>query len=263
MRFLAAWLLLCVSCYGQIKIAEQKTQSWVGFDEPVVVNGIVQSGPKSKPVLAGTRSIIVVDYTGYEFITMYAEKIPSLERVNIEQAEGGYWFPSTIVNGKYRVLAIATATAKAPSIESLVVDVGGVVPDPQKPDPIPVPDPPKPDVAIRNEYGVGLAAYNAAGDAATAIKYAAIYEASGNFLFGMPSLKFIVSDNANDSKDPNKSVLAWMDQEQKKIPSTAKWDEWKVVMRTAFLESQRNRQFTRGDWYSAFNEVKDALRAVK
>jgi len=60
-----------------------------------------------------------------------------------------------------------------------------------------------------------------------------------------PSMKSIVADNANDSKDPNDSV-----------------DEWKVVMRTAFLESQ-SRQFTRGDWYSAFIKVKDALKAVK
>ena len=138
-RIALVWVLLCSSAFSQIKLSEQKTQSWVGFDNPTVANGIVYSGPRSKPVLAGTQSLIVVDYTGYEFLTMWAERVPTLERVTLEQVTGGYWFPSTAMAGKYRVLAIATATGKAPSIESLVVEVGGV--DPPKPDP----DPPKPD----------------------------------------------------------------------------------------------------------------------
>jgi hypothetical protein len=74
---------------------------------------------------------------------MWAERIPTLERINLEQVSNGYWFPSTAKSGSYRVLAIATAAAKAPSIESLVVEVGGVTP---KPDPEPEPpEPPKPD----------------------------------------------------------------------------------------------------------------------
>jgi len=150
-RFALALVFICSPCFAQIKLSEQKTQSWVGFDNPTVANGIVYSGPRSKPVLASTQSLIVVEYAGYDFLTMYAEKIPTLERITLEQVSGGYWFPSTTAAGKYRVLAIATAPSKAPAIESVVVDVAGVEPSPE---PGPTPEPPTPsDVPIP---GVGL-----------------------------------------------------------------------------------------------------------
>jgi len=152
-RFLLAFALLCSPCFAQIKLSEQKTQSWVGFDNPTVANGIVYSGPRSKPVLASTQSLIVVDYTGYDFLTLWAERIPTLERATLEQVSGGYWFPSTATAGKYRVLAIATAPAKAPAVESLVVDVAiGPQPDPgPEPDPDPTPPPTPADVPIPGE----------------------------------------------------------------------------------------------------------------
>lgn len=136
---LVFWLLLCSPVFSQIKLSEQKTQSWVGFDNPSVSNGIVYSGPRSKPTLASTQSLIVVDYTGYEFLTTWASRVNTGERVALEQVSGGYWFPSTASPGKYQVLAIATAANKAPAIESIVVDVGGVQPQPD-----PTPQPPVP-----------------------------------------------------------------------------------------------------------------------
>lgn len=147
------FLLTASSCFAQIKLFEQKTESWGGFNAPTTANGIVYSGPGSKPVLIGTQSVIVCDYANYEFLTTYAERIPTLERVALETVSGGYWFPQTAKAGTYRVLAIATANGKAPAIESLVVILGTPKPEP---DPDPDPEPPKPDPSVVPIPGEGL-----------------------------------------------------------------------------------------------------------
>jgi hypothetical protein len=87
-------------------------------------------------------------------------------------------------------------------------------------------------------------------------------------LFGIPSLKFITSVNDQHNNDPNRSVLAWIKQEQDKMVCTdpaicQQWAAWHVKIADAFRVSQTKRQFTRDDWFAAFEEVSKALRAVR
>ncbi len=150
---------------------------------------------------------------------------------------------------------------------TVVVGEGPNPPDPPGPKP---PEPPTPPVPpVPNDYGIGAIAYaSAPHDVATAAKMASIYRQSGDFLFGIPSLKFIVSSNQQHASDPNRSIMAWITQQYglvqcPDVETCKQWSKWKADVRDAFLASQANRQFTRQDWYAAFNEVCKALAEVK
>lgn len=145
---------------------------------------------------------------------------------------------------------------------TLVVTIGAP-PEPPKPD-----DPVDPDIPdeVPDKYGVGKVAYQMAPRDASISKYAEIYRRAGDFLFGIPSLKFIVSSNVTHSKDPGRSVTAWITQQYGLVQcadqSTCdKWVEWQSAVADALVESQQRRQFTRDDWYAAFNEIATALKA--
>lgn len=133
----------------------------------------------------------------------------------------------------------------------------------------PTPPPgPTPD-NVPNEYGVGKVAFDTAPrDSSSVNAYAKVYKQAGDFLFGVPSLKFIDSSNSTQSRDPNRSVLAWLRQQQELIPCTdqatcQQWSVWREKVGLALVESQKRRQFTRQDWYNAFNEISRAVGMVR
>lgn len=148
--------------------------------------------------------------------------------------------------------------------KTVVVEVG----QGPNPPPGPGPTPPTPDV-VPDKYGLGSVAFsNAPRDSVTVDKYARIYKQAGDFLFGVPSLKFIVSSNASHASDPNRSVMAWIAQETAAVQCTneqvcQQWSAWRSVMAQALRDSQNKRQFTRQDWFNAFGEISQALQAVK
>ncbi len=152
--------------------------------------------------------------------------------------------------------------------KTVVLEVGSA-PAPTPTPPGPGPTPPVPPSPIPDTYGVGMVAFSAAPrHAATVQQYASIYYQAGNFLFGKPTLKFIFSSNDTHYNDPSRSIPAWIKSEQAKItcPDVAtcqQWEQWRIKVNEAFRQSQMKRQFTRDDWYAAFNEVVQALGAVK
>ena len=149
--------------------------------------------------------------------------------------------------------------------KTVVVEVGQ---GPNPPPPGPDPPGPTPDV-VPNKYGIGSVVFaNAPRDPVTLDKYARIYKQAGDFLFGIPSLKFILSSNDSHANDPNRSVMAWIAQQTANVQCTdqqvcSQWVTWRSTVAQAIRESQQKRQFTRQDWYAAFGEISQALQAVK
>jgi hypothetical protein len=134
-------LMLTSITSAQVRLTEQVTQTWDGFESARVENGKVLAGPLSKPVLTSTDSKIVVVYeVPFKFSYIEAEKIPTLETVALEEVPGGYWFPANSPPGKYRVTLICSDPENGLAIKKLTVVVGGVPPkpDPDNPEP-PVP----------------------------------------------------------------------------------------------------------------------------
>jgi hypothetical protein len=70
------------------------------------------------------------------------------------------------------------------------------------------------------------------------------------------------------NRDPNRSVFAWIEQEQARVvckdrQNCEAWSACREKLKAAFTESQTKRQYTRQDWYNALNEVAKAFEAVK
>ena len=109
-RFALAFLLLCSPVQAQIKLFEQRTASYVGFLNPTVANGIVYADAASKPQLSTTQSVIVVTQERpYKWLTVEAEKFPTLEIVvELDRVSDTEWkFPDSAQPGRYRVTASA------------------------------------------------------------------------------------------------------------------------------------------------------------
>jgi hypothetical protein len=156
---------------------------------------------------------------------------------------------------------------------TIVVEIGGsptpAPPNPPGPTPVP-PNPPTPvpDV-IPNAYGVGEVAYRFATNNPDMIRsYQSVYGRAGDFLFGVPSLKFVTSSRDADNNNPERSVNAWIRQQLTAVqcPDVATcqaWTKWREQVNLAVMESQRKRQFSRQDWWNVFNEISTALSMVK
>lgn len=156
MRPLFVFLLLCTSTFAQINLVEQQTQVWSGFDAPVVREGRVYTGPFSKPRLERTDvEVVVHQVVPYEFLQVQAERIPTLESIELSEVDGtlNTWkFPADTVAGKYRVAAIAFDPKKGIATKRLDVTIGKPAPDPDPdPDPDPKPPEPTPDLPIAGQ----------------------------------------------------------------------------------------------------------------
>ena len=179
------------------------------------------------------------------------------ENVYLIERVGKWWVDVTVIDFEKNIYGRKT----------LLVEVGAGPPPPTPDPPGPNPPTPVPD-NVPNEYGVGRVAFEAAPKDVSAKDYAKIYKQAGDFLFGVPSLKFITSSNSSQANDPNRSVLAWIRQQQERVPCTdesacQQWKVWRDKVGVALLESQRKRQFTRQDWFNAFNEISRALGAAQ
>ena len=229
-----------------------------------LVDGKLVADATSKPVLeSNTLTVIVVQQKIYETLDVECENLQTREFIDLDKVSLGYRFPTSVKPGTYRV----TVTGFNPGIarKRLDVQVGDTPKPPDPPGPNPPGPTPTPDV-VPNEYGVGAVAFQFAPKVASEAKsLAAMYRQAGEFLYGRPSLKFITSDSDKDAKNPDRSVIAWLAQQQASttLADRAAWTTWKLKLREAFTASQNARQYTREDWYNAFNEVATALEAVK
>lgn len=260
MKILAVFLFLCSTCIAQTVEVKSIVTGADGFK-------IVQG-----QIFVPTGSKLAVQEVG--LVTVPSEWLSDPEKsvqIIIEDGEDNPIPYITLGNGAFQVNG--TGIVKVQIVNpspfyfnrwKIVLGMPGPKPDP-KPDP---PIPPKP-VVIDNTYEVGQVAYDKAPKHLdTTEKYAKIYEQAGNFLFGDPTLKAIEFPNPADNLNPDKSVLAWMSREINLIPcpdlkTCQQWKDWQAAIRTAFTNRQNKSQFTRQDWYRAFNEVASALRQVK
>jgi hypothetical protein len=151
LKFATAFLLLCSSCFAQLKVSEEKTQVWVGFESPRVQNGLVLAGTSSKPSLAETKTLIRVEKSvDYKFTEVECERIPSLEYVELKEIEGGYTFPPETPSGTYR---IAVRCFDPGIVSKRITVILGPTPAPE---PEPKPDDPKPPPTPAPIPGDGL-----------------------------------------------------------------------------------------------------------
>jgi len=265
-KFLSVWLLLCSVALGQIDIKSATYYQISGLGKVVTIGDmtLVPAIPKieSKPI--GVVSVETqsaepeVNFTDQQRLAYPAKKVT--DKNWLIEAPGKYW----VEVKEYGDVKLADGTTRRIMLDSktAVVEFNfepGPGPEPPTPPPSPVP----------NEYGVGSVAYQyAPKDAANAAKMSSIYKQSGDFLFGIPSLKFIVSSNEAHSKDPSRSVIAWINQQYDSVqcPDLAtcrQWTLWKQKVSEALVESQKNRQFTRQDWFNALNEISKAVGTQK
>lgn len=121
---------------GQIKMSQEIEQTWVGFENPKVVNGVLVAGPNSKPMLAATSMRVVV--TGgeeYKWTEIECDRIPTLESVDLNATEGGYTFPKDAAAGSYRIVLRKYDPVLQPIRKVLMVELKPQAPiDPIIPD---------------------------------------------------------------------------------------------------------------------------------
>lgn len=152
--------------------------------------------------------------------------------------------------------------------KKLVAELGSN-PKPDPPGPTPDPEPPTPDV-VPNEYGLGSVAYQYApkNDVGNISNYANMYRRAADFLYGTPTLKFITSSDPTQNNDPNRSIMAWLRQQVDLLQcpdqqTCQQWAEFRKQLDVALVASQQSRQYTKLDWYNAFNEISRALELAK
>ncbi len=269
---LMAVALLCMvgcdpCCYAQLKVDVTPIKLITGLTNPTLAGPYVLIDDKSTPQTA-TGAIVSVS-TGakqYGTVRVQGETIPTLEPVELTRIDSNNYL--VLTPGVHRIEVFASD----PGFDMVRVRVTvGAAPTPNPPTPNPpTPTPPGPGPSdIGNAYNIGLAAYqNAPADPGHAKAYAKIYRDAANFLYGIPSYKFIVSDNEAHARDPNRSVTAWLDREMALIKCVdqakcAQWGTWRTKVAAAFVDSQKARgSYTREDWFQAFNEVAAALEKV-
>lgn len=123
-RFVLIWLALCSVGFGQIKLSQEVTQSWVGFQSPKIVDGVIVAGVNSKPTLASTTMTIRVETAvPYKFSQVKAVRLPSLEKVTLEQIDGGYRFKPSAPAGLYAIEYLAFDPEKGIASEEITVEL--------------------------------------------------------------------------------------------------------------------------------------------
>lgn len=136
-----SFLLLAAPCYGQIKLTEEKIQTWTGFENPVVVNGTITAGPNSKPVLSSVTTTIKVESAiDYKFTQMKGRKIPELTVITLDETDHGYQFKTGTPPGKYQLEYLAFDPEKGIASAEIAVDLS--LPSPPIPPLPPTPDDP-------------------------------------------------------------------------------------------------------------------------
>ena len=107
MRPILILLLLCSSCFAQIKIVELKSQTWAGLVKPVInEDGTITTGPDSKPILvSSTTRYRIETVVPYKFGDMEAIRIATGEEVIMDRYPSAeiYWFRSGATPGKYKL----------------------------------------------------------------------------------------------------------------------------------------------------------------
>lgn len=266
----AIWLLACSTAFAQVEVKSAVYYRVAGLGQVTQFGDVSLS--QTKPTLTVSPVGVIeletestdVDLTVSDAQRVTYDATQLSDKVWLIEKPGKWW----VEVKEYGGIKLADGTTRRIMLDSKVVTVAFDF-DPPGPNPDPDPGPGPNPSPVPNEYGVGSVAYQfAPKDAANAAKMASIYKQSGDFLFGIPSLKFVVSQSDAHSKDPSRSINAWILQQYDTLqcpdPETCKqWTVWKQKVSDALLESQKNRQFTRQDWFNAFNEISKAVGTPK
>lgn len=247
-------LVLSISAIAQdlsvkaVKLKTISTQRIVRtvkvFDENgVELSSTPISGPESKPV--ESQSNVVLVETEAANVRVTAED-SNRNPVSVKKLGGGRYGLAN--NGTKTWVRVTAIDFKANIFDELTIVV-----EPVKP--------PKPDVD--NKYGLGVvAATFAPMDAKTRKEVSSHYRQAADFLFGIPTLKAVQSQNEN-STDSN--VFVWLSNQAQlmQCPDQATCEQWakfRSELAKAIVVSQKARQFTRQDWHSAFLEISKAVK---
>lgn len=150
MRFVLL-LLLCLPSIAsaQIQVSEQTLQTWVGFENPTIVNGIVVAGGASKPMLTNVTKTIVIDsQIDFKSYLVVAKRIPTLETVNLEKIDSGYRFKPGTIAGLYNIEVIGYDPEQGLARGDLTINY-----DPFQPDPVTPVTPDNPDKPLEGLAG--------------------------------------------------------------------------------------------------------------
>jgi hypothetical protein len=267
-RFLAVFIALisCNASYSQILESTASVSASVRyklggvadpqvFGDSILVEKIAGQSASLNPV--GIVRVLTKDPSTKTKIRASDSTRSPLE---VKSLGGGFWE----VSGTGRIWIEVTVFDFKKDIfedQQFVIDIDGTSPGPGPgPNPGPTPD------DVPNKYGLGSVAFTKAPkEAATAREYARIYRDSANFLYGKPSLKSVYSPKHEDAANPDKNLLAWIILQQKSVNTSNAdgWKAWHKAINEALVESQKKTQFSREDWFSALNEISQALEKVK
>jgi len=158
--------------------------------------------------------------------------------------------------GKHKITVVVVDPKLA--FKTVLVELGqGPNPPPKPVDPV---TPVDPDKKVPNNYGVGQVAFdNAPADPKGLKQFATWYKEAGQYLYGTNGTIKVIAN----ASEPN-SVFGWMAEVMDAYPCPnpeicAQWKSWREKVNQAFIASQKARQYTRDDWFAAFNEVATAL----
>jgi hypothetical protein len=139
-------LCLCLFAsvaHGQIKLSEARTETWSGFDTPIVVDGKIVSRAGSKPKLDKVDVTIVAESAiEYKFRRLYARRLPSYERVSLDElGNGQFRFKAGTPAGEYLVIYELFDAEKGHDTDEIrvVLSADPIKPvEPVEPNPLPL-----------------------------------------------------------------------------------------------------------------------------
>lgn len=246
-------LLLTSSAFAQLQV-EVGEATVMSTEKVVVTTELVDSSGKiiDSAVIPGTPSAPVIEKQTLVTVKTKAANVSvfadDINRDPVELIQVGK-FTWLIPPGKIW-LDVRAIDFEKNIYETTKLNVVGVGPKTDAP-------------LVANEYLVGQAsADNAPLDKVTRELVASHHRQAAEFLYGRPTLKSVTSEN-DDSPDTN--VFAWLNLQAQNmqcpdLETCKQWATWRQAVGQAFQESQEQRQFSKADWYKAFNEIAESLK---
>jgi len=248
--FVTAFLLLCSLVQAQVETTVTRKKALLGVTNPQVQGNRILVGDDSN---VSVSDVVLLEVrSDYKFQRVKARQ--NGNRIEAEKlSDNVYLFAGT---GSYQIEITCFDPDRGIDDAELTFDIGGK-PTPPTP-PQPTPPEPQPEV-VPNDYGVGLLTYQLIPlDPPNITKFAKVYRDGAGKLFGTGGQ---LRDISNIIADINTAIANRQCADASKCE---KWGDWKLRLDAAIkAEQSRRGSFTRNDWYSALNEIANALEARK
>lgn len=268
-----ACLIVASVATGQGITSEAKPVTVIEAGEAGEIAGAYFVLPNGSKPIAQQATEVTYDGIGDAGVTIEASDVKRLP-VGVSQIGSGRYLVFTKGKRTWVQLTLIDFDAKRFEQDILVINESDDV-DPEpgpgpEPDPEPTPDPDDVPDSVVNTYGLGKVAYQFApkDDADGVAKHAAVYSQAADFLYGIPTTKAVLNNTNIYSKDPNRNVMAWIGKQYSLIQcrdqeTCKQWATWRNELSNAMRANYANNQWTRQEWYQAFNEVAAALKETQ